>query len=69
MAAAVSIAVIGMGGIETASGRGRVHRLGADLVAVGTANFRDPAAGIRVRDGLESRLGDASTLHLNLRSN
>ena len=28
VAAAVSIAVIGMGGIETASGRGRVHGLG-----------------------------------------
>jgi hypothetical protein len=38
-------------------------------VAVGTANFRDPAAGIRVRKGLESLRDDASTLHLNLRSN
>ena len=69
VAAAVSIAVIGMGGIETAADAAGFISSGADLVAVGTANFRDPAAGIRVRDGLATALGDASTLHLNLRSN
>ena len=69
VAAAVSIAVIGMGGIETAQDAAGFLSSGAGLVAVGTANFRDPAAGIRVRDGLRSLLNDASTLHLNLRSN
>jgi dihydroorotate dehydrogenase (NAD+) catalytic subunit len=69
VAAAVSIAVIGMGGIETAQDAAEFLSSGAGLVAVGTANFRDPAAGIRVRDGLEKYLNDASTLHLNLRSN
>jgi dihydroorotate dehydrogenase (NAD+) catalytic subunit len=69
VAAAVSIAVIGMGGIETPSDAAEFIASGADLVAVGTASFRDPAAGIRVRDGLESLRDDASTLDLNLRSN
>jgi dihydroorotate dehydrogenase (NAD+) catalytic subunit len=69
VSAAVSIAVIGMGGIETPSDAAEFVASGADLVAVGTANFRDPAAGIRVREGLESLRDDASTLHLNLRSN
>ena len=69
VAAAVSISVIGMGGIETAQDAAQFLASGAELVAVGTANFRDPAAGIRVRDGLERAAGDTSTLHLNLRSN
>ena len=69
VAAAVSIAVIGMGGIETAGDAAEFMASGADLVAVGTANFRDPAAGKHVRDGLENALGEPSTLHLNLRSN
>jgi dihydroorotate dehydrogenase (NAD+) catalytic subunit len=67
--AAVSITVIGMGGIETSSDAGEFLASGADLVAVGTANFRDAAAGIRVREGLLDAVGDGSTLHLNLRSN
>ncbi len=69
VSAAVSIAVIGMGGIETAQDAAEFLASGAGLIAVGTANFRDAAAGIRVRDGLEEILNDASTLHLNLRSN
>jgi dihydroorotate dehydrogenase (NAD+) catalytic subunit len=69
VAAAVSIAVIGMGGIETARDAADFLASGAGLVAVGTANFRDPAAAIRVRYGLEKFRNDASTLHLNLRSN
>jgi dihydroorotate dehydrogenase (NAD+) catalytic subunit len=69
VAAAVSIAVIGMGGIETAADAAEFMASGAGLVAVGTANFRDPGAGIRVRNGLKNLLDDTSTLHLNLRSN
>ena len=42
VAAEVSIAVIGMGGIETASDAAEFMALGADFVAVGLANFRDP---------------------------
>jgi dihydroorotate dehydrogenase (NAD+) catalytic subunit len=46
--------LIGMGGVE--SGRDAFDFLsaGADLVAVGTENFRDPAAGNRVRLELQA---------------
>jgi dihydroorotate dehydrogenase (NAD+) catalytic subunit len=48
VAAAVSLPVIGMGGV--ASGRDALDliRAGADLVAVGTESFRDPDAGSRI---------------------
>ena len=48
VAASVSIPVVGMGGI--ASGRDALDFLdaGAACVAVGTENFRDPAAGRRI---------------------
>jgi len=65
----VGIAVIGMGGIETARDAAEFMALGADFVAVGTANFRDPRAAIRVRDGLRDGAGDTQSLDLNLRSN
>ena len=55
VAAAVSIPVIGMGGIETGGRRARVLAAGATAVAVGTASFRDPLAGERVRAELEAR--------------
>jgi dihydroorotate dehydrogenase (NAD+) catalytic subunit len=69
VSAAVSIAVVGMGGIETASDASEFMASGADLVAVGTANFRNPGVAIEVREGLVAPHDDASTLHLNLRSN
>ena len=48
----VQIAIVGMGGI--ASGRDAADFLsaGATCVAVGTENFRDPAAGVRIADEL-----------------
>lgn len=55
VSAEVSIAVIGMGGIETPRDAVEFMALGANLVAVGTANFRDPQAAIKVRDGLEEQ--------------
>ncbi|MEJ7875131.1 MAG: dihydroorotate dehydrogenase [Solirubrobacterales bacterium] len=69
VAGEVSIPVIGMGGIESARDAAEFMALGADLVAVGTANFRDPRAGIAVREGLAEQLGESQTLDLNLRSN
>jgi dihydroorotate dehydrogenase (NAD+) catalytic subunit len=45
----VEIPVIGMGGIETGAHALDFIRAGACAVAVGTANFRDPLAGERVR--------------------
>ena len=49
VAAAVAIPVIGMGGIESGSHAAEFLAAGAAVVAVGTASFRDPAAGDRVR--------------------
>jgi dihydroorotate dehydrogenase (NAD+) catalytic subunit len=56
VAARTSLPVIGMGGIR--SGRDALDFLaaGASAVAVGTENFRDPAAARRVRDELGSLL-------------
>ncbi|MGI9020163.1 MAG: dihydroorotate dehydrogenase [Solirubrobacterales bacterium] len=52
VAAALSIPAIGMGGIESAEHAGEFLAAGAVAVAVGTASFRDPAAGERVWRGL-----------------
>lgn len=56
VASAVSVPVIGMGGI--ASGRHALEFLaaGATAVAVGTESFRDPGAGARVLAELEQEL-------------
>jgi dihydroorotate dehydrogenase (NAD+) catalytic subunit len=46
--AAVSLPVIGMGGISSGADAREFLAAGATLVAVGTENFRDPRAGSRV---------------------
>jgi dihydroorotate dehydrogenase (NAD+) catalytic subunit len=61
VSSAVSIPVIGMGGVS--SGRHALDLLaaGAQLVAVGTESFRDPAAGARVAAELdEARAGSVT---------
>jgi dihydroorotate dehydrogenase (NAD+) catalytic subunit len=55
VAAAVSIPVIGMGGIESGDDALAFLAAGATALAIGTANFRDPLAGNRIRE--ELRLG------------
>ena len=60
VAAAVSIPVIGMGGIETGRQAAEFLAAGAAVIAVGTASFRDPAAGERVRRELE-KFGEPNT--------
>jgi len=50
--AAVAIALVGLGGIETADDARDYLAAGATAVAVGTAIFRDPRSPARVRDGL-----------------
>jgi dihydroorotate dehydrogenase (NAD+) catalytic subunit len=59
VAAAVSMPVIGMGGIESGADALEFLAAGATAIAVGTANFRDPLAGTRVRRELEVALAAA----------
>jgi dihydroorotate dehydrogenase (NAD+) catalytic subunit len=59
VAATVSIPVIGMGGIESGGDALDFLAAGAAAIAVGTANFRDPLAGTRVRAELEAALAAA----------
>jgi dihydroorotate dehydrogenase (NAD+) catalytic subunit len=48
VAAAVSVPIVGMGGISSGADAVEMLSAGATLVAVGTENFRDPRAGSRV---------------------
>ncbi len=48
VAAAVSLPVIGMGGIASGADALEMLDVGAQLVAVGTESFRDPLAGRRI---------------------
>jgi dihydroorotate dehydrogenase (NAD+) catalytic subunit len=56
---AVAIPVVGMGGIETGADALAFLAAGATSVAVGSASFRDPLAGERVRGELADELGRA----------
>lgn len=53
---AVSIPVIGMGGIYEPEDAIRFLLAGASSVAVGTANFTDPGTAVRVISGIEAYL-------------
>jgi dihydroorotate dehydrogenase (NAD+) catalytic subunit len=53
VAQAVRLPIIGMGGILTAEDALEFIIAGATAVAVGTANFIDPAAALKVIEGLE----------------
>jgi dihydroorotate dehydrogenase (NAD+) catalytic subunit len=64
VAEAVSIPVIGMGGIESGADALAFLASGATAVAVGTANFRDSRAAKRVLAGLESALAAEGTKSL-----
>jgi len=55
-ASAVAIPVIGMGGIQEAPDAIEFLIAGARAVAIGTANFTDPATALRVIDGLRAYL-------------
>ena len=56
VAAAVSIPLIGMGGIESGEDALAFLASGAAAIAVGTASFRDPAAASRIRAELAAEL-------------
>lgn len=49
---AVSLPILGMGGVSDGDSAAQMMLAGASAVAVGTACFDDPYAPIRVRDGL-----------------
>jgi dihydroorotate dehydrogenase (NAD+) catalytic subunit len=51
---AVSVPVIGMGGVTRGGHAADLMTAGATLVAVGTESFRDPAAGARIAAELEA---------------
>jgi dihydroorotate dehydrogenase (NAD+) catalytic subunit len=52
--AAVELPLIGMGGVSSGADAAEFLAAGATLVAVGTENFRDPRAGSRVANELET---------------
>ena len=52
VAQAVSLPILGMGGVSKAEDAAQLMLAGASAVAVGTALFADPYAPIKVRDGL-----------------
>ncbi|OPL15308.1 MAG: dihydroorotate dehydrogenase [delta proteobacterium MLS_D] len=62
---AVSIPVIGMGGIMNACDALEFLIAGARAIEVGTANFVNPAAVLDIIDGIERHLGDACVDDIN----
>jgi dihydroorotate dehydrogenase (NAD+) catalytic subunit len=61
VAAEVGIAVVGMGGVQSATHARALIDVGATLVAVGTENFCDPLAGARIaRELAETAPGSES---------
>ena len=60
VSAAASIPVIAMGGISTGRDAADMLRAGAQIVAVGTESFRDPAAGTRIAAELRSETESVS---------
>ena len=52
LASSLDIPVIGIGGIATAEDAIEFLLAGATAVQVGTANFADPSASLKVRDGI-----------------
>ncbi len=62
---AVNIPVIGMGGVMTAGDALEFLVAGASAVAVGTANFVNPAAAVEVIEGIEKFLIEENISDIN----
>ncbi len=60
VARAVEIPIVGMGGVQSLSDALNLLRAGADLVAVGTESFRDPAAARRIAEGAASFVANST---------
>ncbi|MGI9185534.1 MAG: dihydroorotate dehydrogenase [Solirubrobacteraceae bacterium] len=58
--AAVRIPIIAMGGVQSGADALELIRAGADVVAVGTESFRDPAAGTRIASELAALRASAA---------
>lgn len=56
VAKAVSIPVVGLGGISTAEDAIEFFMAGATAIEIGTANFIDPAVSLKVCDGISAWL-------------
>ena len=56
VAQAVKIPIIGMGGIRSASDAAEFFLAGASAIAIGTANFSEPAITMKIADDLETYL-------------
>ena len=59
VAAVTEVPVIGMGGISSGADAAEFLLSGATLVAVGTESFRDPRAGARIANELETDVYEA----------
>jgi dihydroorotate dehydrogenase (NAD+) catalytic subunit len=57
VSSAVRLPIVGIGGVQRGLDAIDLLHAGADLVAVGTESFRDPAAGLRIAAELDSLLG------------
>ena len=61
----VSIPIVGMGGIMTATDAVEFFIAGASAVAIGTANFVNPHASIEVVKGIHAYLKEANMKSIN----
>jgi dihydroorotate dehydrogenase (NAD+) catalytic subunit len=57
--AAVELPIVGMGGISKGADAAEFLAAGAGLVAVGTESFRDPRAGSRIANELQTGVSEA----------
>jgi dihydroorotate dehydrogenase (NAD+) catalytic subunit len=55
VAGAISLPIVGMGGVSSGEDAAEMLSAGATLIAVGTENFRDPRAGSRIVAELSER--------------
>ncbi|MDO4203624.1 MAG: dihydroorotate dehydrogenase [Selenomonadaceae bacterium] len=65
VAKAVKIPVLGMGGISTAEDAIEFLLAGASAVVVGTANFVNPSASMKIADGIAAYLDEQKIAHVN----
>ena len=74
VAQSVKIPVIGIGGIMTAEDALEFLIVGASAVEVGTANYIDPSAGVKIANGIaqfctEQRINSVADLVGSLKTN